>query len=192
VAAVVAHARAAFDAGDLRWAAELLDRAIFADATNAEALALQADTLEQLGFGAENGTWRNAYLAGAAELRHGPFGTPTSVSVDFLRALSPEQVFDAIAIRVNGPRAWDESLSIGVELTDAGESFRLELRNGVLVHRRAEPDGADVVLRLPAAALGGLLVGSFDGIAVEGDPGVLRRLMAVLDEPDPGFAIVTP
>ena len=35
--------------------------------------------MEQLAFGAENGTWRNAYLAGAAELRHGSFGTPTTV-----------------------------------------------------------------------------------------------------------------
>jgi alkyl sulfatase BDS1-like metallo-beta-lactamase superfamily hydrolase len=189
---VVALARAAFDEGDLRWAAELLDRAIFADPSNAEATTLQAATFEQLGFGAENGTWRNAFLAGAAELRTGPFGTPTSVSLDFLRALSPEQVFDAIAIRVNGPRAWGETLAIGIVLTDTDASYRLDLRNGVLVHRSAAVDGADVVLRLPAAALVGLLAGQMDGVAIEGDPSALGRLMAVLDEPDPGFAIVTP
>ncbi|MBP1705694.1 MAG: fold metallo-hydrolase [Chloroflexi bacterium] len=190
--AVVALARAAYRAADYRWAAELLDRAIFAEPSNAGARALQADTLEQLGYGAENGTWRNAFLAGAAELRHGPFGTPTSVSVDFLRALSPEQIFDAIAIRVNGPKAWDESLSIGVVLTDIGESYHLQLRNGVLVHRRAPADGAAVVLRLPAAALVGLLAGQMEGVAIEGDEATLGRLMAVLDDPDPGFAIVTP
>ena len=44
------------------------------------ARALQADALEQLGFGAENGTWRNAYLAGAHELRDGNFGTPTATA----------------------------------------------------------------------------------------------------------------
>jgi alkyl sulfatase BDS1-like metallo-beta-lactamase superfamily hydrolase len=192
IEAVLAQARAARDEGDLRWAAELLDRAVFADAGHAGAKALQADTLEQLGFGAENGTWRNAFLAGAAELRHGPFGTPASLSADFLRALTPEQVFDAIAIRVNGPRAWHEHLSIGVEIIDAGESYRLELRHGVLVHRRAAAAGADVVLRLPAVALVGLLAGSMEGVTTEGDPAVLGRLMAVLDAPDPGFAIVTP
>jgi alkyl sulfatase BDS1-like metallo-beta-lactamase superfamily hydrolase len=190
--AVVAQARTAFDSGDLRWAAELLDRAIFADPSHAEAKALQADTLERLGFGAENGTWRNAYLAGAAELRHGAFGTPTSVSGDFLRSLTPEQVFDAIAIRVNGPRAWHEPLSVGVVLTDIDASYRLELRNGVLIHHQASVEGADVVLRLPAAALVGVLAGQTDGVAIDGDATVLGRLMAVLDEPDPGFAIVTP
>ena len=190
--AVVALARTAFDEGDLRWSAELLDRAIFAVPTHPEARALQADTLEQLGFGAENGTWRNAYLAGATELRHGSFGTPVTTSPDILRALSPEQVFDAIAIRVNGPRAWDEVLSIGIMLTDSGASYRLDLRNGVLIHRQAPADGADIVLRLPAPALIGLIAGSMDGITVDGDPAVLGRLMAVLDAPDPDFAIVTP
>jgi alkyl sulfatase BDS1-like metallo-beta-lactamase superfamily hydrolase len=190
--AVVGLARAAFDAGDLRWAAELLDHALFADPGHAAARALQADTFEQLGFGAENGTWRNAYLAGAAELRHGVFGTPVSMSSDILLALTPEQIFDAIAIRVNGPRAWDERLSIGVVLTDRDASYRLDLRNGVLVQREAPAEGADVVLRLPAAALVGLLAGRTEGVAIEGDATVLGRLMAVLDEPDPGFAIVTP
>ena len=190
--AVVAHAQAAFDEGDLRWAAELLDRAIFADPGHAGARELQAQTLEQLAYGAENGTWRNAFLAGATELRHGSFGTPATFSPDLLLALAPEQVFDAIAIRVNGPRAWDETLSVGIQLTDAGEAYRLDLRNGVLVHRSAPAEGADVVLRLPRAALVGILAGRMDGVAVEGDPAVLGRLLAVLDEPDPGFAIVTP
>ena len=190
--AVLRVGREAFGAGDFRWAAEVLSHLVFAEPDNAEAKSLLADTLEQLGFGSENGTWRSAYLAGAFELRHGSFGTPLSTSPDMMRALSPEQVFDAIAVRVNGPRAWGESLTIGIALTDAGESHRLELRNGVLVHRTAPADGADVVLRLPRAALVGLLAGQLDGVSVEGDPTVLGRLMAVLDAPDPDFAIVTP
>ena len=88
--AVVAQARTAVDAGDLRWAAELLDRAIFADPAHAEASALQADTLERLGFGSENGTWRNVYLAGATELRSGNFGTPAqTASADVLAGAQP-------------------------------------------------------------------------------------------------------
>jgi alkyl sulfatase BDS1-like metallo-beta-lactamase superfamily hydrolase len=189
--AVVAQARTAFEAGDLRWAAELLDRAIFAEPQHADARELQARTLEQLAYGAENGPWRNAFLAGATELRHGSFGTPVSVSPDLLLALTPEQIFDALAIRVHGPRAWDVELTIGLELTDAEEAYRLELRNGVLIHRRAAVDGADLVIRLPRAALVGLLGGSLDGVRMDGDPATLGRLMGVLDEPDPGFAIVT-
>jgi alkyl sulfatase BDS1-like metallo-beta-lactamase superfamily hydrolase len=191
--AVVATAKRAFDEGDYRWAAEILNHVLFADPTHEGAKALQADTFEQLGFGAENGTWRSAFLAGATELRKGNFGTPAqTASPDMLAALSPEQVFDAIAIRVNGPRAWDERLSIGIDLTDAGESYRLDLRNGVLVHHAAPVDGADLVLRLPAAALVRLLAGSTDGMTVEGDTSVLGRLVALLEAPDPAFAIVMP
>ena len=62
----------------------------------------------------------------------------------------------------------------------------------MLVHRPAPADGADVVLRMPGAALVGLLAGQMDGVSVEGDPTVPGRLMAVLDAPDPDFAIVTP
>jgi alkyl sulfatase BDS1-like metallo-beta-lactamase superfamily hydrolase len=193
VDAVLATARAAFDQGDFRWAAEILGHAVFADPSNRAACELQAATFEQLGFGAENGTWRSAFLAGATELRHGSFGTPTATaSTDMLSALSPEQIFDAIAIRVDGPRAWDEVLSIGVVLTDEGASYRLDLRNGVLVHREAPTDGADLVLRATRAALPGLLAGSTQGISFEGDSAVLGRLMAVLEVPDPDFAIVTP
>ena len=191
--AVVAIAQNAFDEADYRWAAEILNHVLFSEPSHAAAKALQADTFEQLGFGSENGTWRSAYLAGAMELRKGNFGTPAATaSADMYAALTPQQIFDAIAIRVDGPKAWDEKLSIGVELTDAGESYRLDLHNGVLVHRVAPVDGTDLILRLPEASLVKLLAGSADGMETEGDTGVLERLMAVLEAPDPSFAIVTP
>jgi alkyl sulfatase BDS1-like metallo-beta-lactamase superfamily hydrolase len=190
---VVEVARAAVAEGDLRWAAELLNHLVFAEPDHAAGVALLADVHEQLGFGSENGTWRSAYLAAATELRHGSFGTPVSAqSGDLLAALSPEQVFDAIAVRVDGPAAWDLALSIGVELIDSGETWRLELRNGVLIHHRAPAEGADLVLRLPARVLPAILVGRMDGIDLAGDSTVLQRLLAVLDAGDPGFEIVRP
>lgn len=189
---VVEVARAAVAEGDLRWAAELLNHLVFAEPDHAAAVALLAEVHDQLGFGSENGTWRSAYLAAATELRHGSFGTPVSVSGDLLAALSPEQVFDGIAVRIDGPRAWDLALSIGVELTDTGETWRLELRNGVLIHHRAPVDGADLVLRLPGRALPAILAGRTDGIELVGDAGALQRLMAVLDPGDPAFQIVRP
>jgi alkyl sulfatase BDS1-like metallo-beta-lactamase superfamily hydrolase len=109
-----------------------------------------------------------------------------------MAALSPEQVFDAIAIRVDGPRAAELDLTIGVVLADDGTSHRLELRNGVLVQHLAPVDGAALVIRTTRAALPGLLTGSLEGIALEGDATVLQRLMGVLEAPDPDFAIVTP
>ena len=193
VDAAIAIAREAFDEQDYRWAAEVLDHVLFADATNEAAKSLQADTFEQLGFGAENGTWRSVFLAGATELREGNFGTPAqTASPDMYAALAPGQVFDAIAIRVDGPKAWAERLTIGIELTDLDEAYRLDLRNGVLIHHSAQVDGADLILRMPKAALIGLLAGRTDGMEIEGDLGVLERLLAVLQAPDPAFAIVTP
>lgn len=102
--AVVAKARASFDAGDFRWVAEVVNHVIFAEPDHADARELLADTYEQLGYGCENGTWRNFYLSGAHELRQGKFGTPASTaSDDLVAALSPEMLFDAIAVTVNGP-----------------------------------------------------------------------------------------
>ena len=97
VDAVVGIARKAFEDGDFRWAATLLDHAIFTDQNHAAARELYADALEQLAYGAENATWRNFFLAGATELRDGNFGTPTQTASPSLMAqLSPEQMFDSL------------------------------------------------------------------------------------------------
>jgi alkyl sulfatase BDS1-like metallo-beta-lactamase superfamily hydrolase len=195
-------ARRAFAAGDYRWAAEVLNHVLFADETHAEARALQADTFEQLGFGSENGTWRNAFLSGAYELRHGSFGTPTDPGAhDVVAALSVEQVFDAVAVRIDGPKAWDEHVVISWVVTDLDEVHVTELRHGVLTRRReaAAVDG-HVTFTLDRATLVGALTGGVDvaaavadgRIGVEGDPMVLARVRELAGRPDPGFAIVTP
>ena len=94
-------ARTAFDSGDLRWAATLASHIVFADQTDAQAKALLADTLEQLGFGAENGTWRNFFLRGASELRTqiAP-PPPDTASPSVLSALTVEQMFDSLGVRL--------------------------------------------------------------------------------------------
>lgn len=199
--AVVAHAQQAFDDGDYRWAAEVLGHVVFAAPDHAAGRELLAATFEQLGYGAENGTWRNFYLSGAYELRNGPFGTPTATaSPDMVAQLSPEMLFDAIAIQIDGPRAWQEKLTIDVVLTDESTRYRLRLANGVLTYSgRSHPGEPDLTLTgarrsLPALALGALTAEALAdaGIAISGDATVLSRLSAVLDPGDPDFAIVTP
>ncbi|ARU51577.1 alkyl/aryl-sulfatase [Cellulosimicrobium cellulans] len=199
--AVVERARAAFDDGDYRWVAELLNHVVFAEPDHAAARDLLADTFEQLGYGAENGTWRSVYLSGATELRDGAFGTPTVASApDIVASLTPTMLFDALAVQVDGPRAWEESLSIDVVLTDADERYRLWLRNGALTYSAAPQRGdADTTLTTTRKALPALATGAVTpdglaaaGIEVAGDVGALARLVAVLDPGDPDFAIVTP
>ncbi len=107
--------------------------------------------------------------------------------------LSPEMLFDAIAIRVDGPRAWDETLTIDVRLTDTDQRYRLRLANGVLTYSPAAQSGAaDVSLAASRASLPALALGSLDadslsaaGIKVSGDAGVLARLAGVLEPGDP-------
>ena len=89
-AAVIARARESFNKGEYRWVAQVMNHVVFADPENREARELQAAALEQLGYQAENATWRNEYLMGAHELRHGvPRAIATRVdSRDTLRAMT--------------------------------------------------------------------------------------------------------
>ena len=194
---VVELAQAAFDEGDFRWAVTLLDHAIFTDENHAAARELYADTLEQLAYGAENAVWRNFFLSGATELRVGKFGTPTQAAPTMLAQLTPEQMFDTLAINVNGPRAWDLDLAVDVTFQDVDTNYRLALRNGVLVHRKVAADAATAQatvtlankLRLLAFAAGDT---SSPGVEVTGDATALPTLLGVIDRPDPAFNIITP
>ncbi len=195
---VVDLARVAFDSGDFRWAATLLDHAIFTDSEHAGARALCADTLEQLAYGAENATWRNFFLSGAEELRGGNFGTATTTtSPSMLNQLTPEQIFDGLAIRVNGPRSWDLDIAIDLSFADRAVNYRLTLRNGVLVHRKVAPDPTTATVTVQLAnkiRLLAMAVGDFTspGLELTGDQTALQALLSVLDGPDPNFNIVTP
>jgi len=204
--AVVARAESYASAGDLRFAAELLDRVIFADSDHATAKEVLAGVYDRLAYGSENGTWRNFYLMGAHELRHGiDTSTVTVGSASLVSALTVEQLLDAIAIRINGPMAWDEHLTIDWHITDLGQTHRASLANGVLTHRTVEtgPVGnastargavsPDLTLTLTRAQMVGVLLGGgLDGIGTEGDLGVITRMLAVVEVPDRNFPIVTP
>ncbi|WP_017537805.1 alkyl/aryl-sulfatase [Nocardiopsis halophila] len=183
------------DKGDLRFAATLLNHAVFADPENSAAQSALSGVYQRLGEGSECGTWRNFYLTGAKELRDGITPNPFGISGGMAAGLSTVQLFDSVAIRVNGPKAWDEALSISWTVTDTGERHRMTLTNGVLTHR-PEPEGAppaDLAVSLTKPQLFVLLSGGdAEGAVFEGDRSVLQRLVGVLDAPDPDFPIVTP
>jgi alkyl sulfatase BDS1-like metallo-beta-lactamase superfamily hydrolase len=200
-AAALDTARTAFDEGDYRWAVEVLDHVLFADPANQDARSLQSDAFEQLGFGAENGTWRSAFLAGATELRSGNFGTPAvTSSPGMVAALTVSQLLDSVAVRVDGPRAWHAHLVFSLEIV-GDATYLAELRNGALTHRVVDaPVPDEPAFVLTKAQLIGLLGGAIDlpsaiesgDIAVTGDRTVLAQLVGFLADVDPGFDIVTP
>ena len=184
------------DAGDLRFAAELLGHAVFADPTDTAAKNALADVYQKLGHGAENGTWRNFYLTGALELREGD--KPPAIGdlgAGMASALTVEQLFDTIAIRIDGPRAAAESMVIEFHFTDSGDTVRLTLSNGALIQTENPRTAAtaDLTLTLTKSQLLGLLGGhGLAGIEHTGDPAVLGRLLGLLDTPNAAFSIVTP
>ena len=201
--AVLEKARTSFEAGDYRWVAEVVNHVVFAEPENDAARELQAEALEQLGYGAENATWRNFFLMGAKELRGGISGTPTATAPpDVVAHLTVSQLLDAMAIRLDGPRAWEVELRIDWVVTDPDEEHSISVRNGVLSHRpgRHEEPAADATLTVDREALNQLLLKTADIAAlaesgrlrVEGDGVKLGEMLGLLDEPDPGFAIVTP
>ena len=67
----IVRARADFAKGNYRWVASAMNHVVFADPANRAARELGADAMEQMGYQAESGPWRDAYLVGAAELRNG-------------------------------------------------------------------------------------------------------------------------
>jgi len=199
---VVRAAQRLVDEGDLRFAATILNHVLFADGQHTAARELQAACFTQLGFLTENGTWRNFYLSGAYELCHGTFGTPTQVSApDIVAALTVEQALDALAVRVDGPRACAHALV--VDWVVDGTPHRVQLSNGVLTHtRRGAHDTAPVQATLTAGLSeflhASLVPGAFEALAAsgeitsEGDASAWSTLLALLDTPDPSFEIVVP
>lgn len=201
--AVVGKARRSFAEGDYRWVVEVLNHVIFADPDNTEARKLEAEAFKQLGFGAENATWRNFFLTGAQELRKGPekVGKGFGASPDMVAALSGDQFLDLMAIRVDGPRAAEHHMVFNVELVDRDERFAVTLSNGVLTYIADKwHDDAPVSLYLEALQLAALTVGLADfdqavadsTVRVEGDDQKVRTLLGLLDQPTPGFPLVTP
>ncbi|WP_212631300.1 alkyl sulfatase dimerization domain-containing protein [Pseudomonas sp. KB-10] len=200
--AVLKAARQAFEAGDYRWAAQLLNHLVFAEPDNAAARALQADTLEQLGYQSENATWRNVYLSGAHELRQGVAeARARNGAPDMVRALTPSMFFDYLAVRIDAMKEADRDLLINWRFTDLDEDYALTLRNGVLTHRKDSRHAqADIGVSMTKALLdrialketGFLKEATIGGIEIDGGRVQLLKLLGGLDESNPQFNLVTP
>jgi alkyl sulfatase BDS1-like metallo-beta-lactamase superfamily hydrolase len=194
--AVLDKARATLAAGDLRWTATVTSHVVFADPGNAAAKELLAQALEKLGFGAENGLWRNIYLRGAEELR-GEVAPPAPdlASPEVLGALTIEQLFDSVAIRLDGLRAAAATACIDWVFTDLDRTYRTELSNGALIHADAGYGSGDpgltVTLTKPQL-LGVVGTGKLDGVQHAGDAGLVGTLLSLVDRVDNQFAVVTP
>ena len=201
--AVLERARRDFDAGEYRWVAEVVDKVVFADPGNAAARELQAAALTQLGYQAESGPWRNFYLTGAHELRHGaPVGQGPGggQGAGFLGAMTVEMVFDLLGVRIDGPRADGVELAIGWRFPDIGEEWTLRLEHGAVSARPVLATDVTVTLTLGRQVLTRMLLDrdsigaavAAGELTIDGDGDTLATFFGFLDPPTPGFHIVEP
>ena len=200
--ALLAKARSDFKNGEYRWVAEVTDKVVFAEPDNQEAKNLEADALEQMGYQAENGTWRNIYLVGVYELRNGiPRGRGTTASPDTLRAMSIDMVFDYLGISLDGSKADGKSLVLNWNFTDANSKYALTLQNSALTYLPdSQNPNANAAITLTKADLLRVMLGqsTFEkevqsgNIKVSGDASKIAELFGLLDTFNPYFNIVAP
>lgn len=191
-----------YRAGDYRWVAEVTNKLVFADPTDRAARELGARALEQLGYQSENPTWRNAFLNAAMELVQGPPTTTMSslANLDVVSAMTPELLLDYLGIRLNGPRAATQAARVLWTIPETGQSYLLELRNGVLVYTAGAFEEVDAVLTAPQAVFAGLVNGVVDvaaatqdeGVRLTGDQQAVDTIFGLLDHFEQMFPVVEP
>jgi alkyl sulfatase BDS1-like metallo-beta-lactamase superfamily hydrolase len=201
--AAIARAREDFKQGQYRWVASVMNQVVLADPANRAARELGADALEQLGYQAEAGTWRNAYLYGAQELRNGVMKIPVgnTLNADTLKAVSTEMFFDFLGVRLNGQKAEGKSLIVNWNFTEPRQQFVLNLENSALTHVIGkQSDKADPTLTLARSTLDAVTLRrttfaeavQTGSIKIEGDPAKLIELLGMLDTFNPMFEVVEP
>lgn len=196
---VLKKARVDFDKGEYQWVAEITNVLVFADPDNQEARYLCADALEQLGYQAESGTWRNAYLSGAKELREGTI-TDTALkansSADLKKSMTPEMMMDYMGILTDSNAAQDVNLKINLNFTDT-DPYLLRVDSGVLLYQKGvQADDADATLTLPRVAMFTILnkdeAKQQETIRIEGDQDILKKLTEHMVTFEYFFNIVEP
>jgi len=170
---------------------------------DADARNLLAATYDQLGYQAESGPWRDAYLTGALELRRGVQGTELDAATiaDLLLHLPLDVLFASFAARLDGPSAAGKTTRINMVFTDVNESWVLWLENAVLHAKRRDPDPSAVatvkltrpmLVRLVTNQAGVREIVTSDELTIEGSRLELLGFLRLLERPGKPFPIVTP
>jgi alkyl sulfatase BDS1-like metallo-beta-lactamase superfamily hydrolase len=197
---VLAEARRAFDGGDYRWAAMVLNHLMFAAPDHAEGRALLARTHRQMAYQSESGIWRNMYLSAARELENGIEPRASGVqSADLIAATPTSAILDLLAVRVNPERLGARRFAFNLVFPERNESFAVTIANGVLVHEAGVTlSDAPTVTSARAAFLQAMATGTMaqavlrGQVRIAGNRRALQGLGEVFDTPDAHFPIVTP
>jgi alkyl sulfatase BDS1-like metallo-beta-lactamase superfamily hydrolase len=199
---VVTMARQSFEKGEYRWVAQVVNHVVLADPNHVQARALLADTYEQLGYQAESGPWRNIYLSGALELRQGlPPGSIARMSEGMVRGMPLENMFQALAARLNGPEAADKRFAFNILFTDMDKPYLMTLGNGVLnaFCNKQDPNPTATLRlssldfkRMMASIAGADNLIANGALLLDGDKAAFDDFLQLFDEFNWRFPIVTP
>lgn len=197
---VLGLARKAMAEGDYRWSSDLLSQAVFADPASREAKLMLADSLEQQGYQAESGIWRNQFLSAANELRHGiPVRAASSQGTDMIAAVPTQQLLDSVATRFDPAKLGGRRMAINLAIPDRKEAAGIEVTENVMIGRMQAADSPTATITAPRRLLLGMLFLKVPlaqleavGLKVEGDRAAVEAWLAAI-EPVPGpFNIVEP
>ena len=184
--AVLEKAKEDFEKGEYQWVAQITNTLVFADPENMDARYLCADALEQLGYQAESGPWRNAYLCAAQELRNGTNtddATRSSGNGDVFLHMTPDMILDYLGIFVDTTKISDLTFTANIILPEG--NYVLRVKNGVLLYQKDAQDAdADVTWTTKRAGLLSIVQKNAENVAAlieqEGDETCLTRLMAAV------------
>jgi len=201
--AIISKAREYYNKGDYRWVAQVLNHVVFSDPDNSTARELEADALEQLGYQAESGPWRNFYLTGAQELRNGIVKRPATntVSPDTVKTMNLDSFFDYMAMRLDASRANDKIMTFNFVFPDINEKYLVTLENSVLNHTKDfQAQNADATVILNRNTLNDIMLRqtsldkeiSDGNIKITNNQENFKELISLLDTFDFWFNIVTP
>ena len=200
---LLAAGKAAIAAGDYRWAAELLNKLVFAQPDNKDARAALASAYDQLGYQAESGAWRNYYLAAAASLR----GTAVESlsgngqSRSFVSAIPTAVFFDALATRFDAAKGAALKGTFQFVLPDSRETIAIVVGGGVEVPRYGMTDAAPTAtVTLDRKTLDDVMLGQAQfpallqsgAIRIDGDRMAFLSWFALHPPADPRFNVVVP
>ena len=200
---LLAAGRAALQAGDYRWAAEILNKLVFAQPDNKEARAALASAYDQMGYQAESGAWRNYYLAGAASLRGNAVDAATGngQSRSFVSAIPTAVFFDALATRFDAAKGSAVKATFQFVLPDSKETVAVVVGGGVEFPRYGVTDAAPTAtVTIDRKILDEAMMGRAQfpaliqsgAIKIDGDRMAFLSWFALHPPADPRFNVVVP
>lgn len=197
---VLEMAKSDYEKGEYQWVAQITNTLVYADPENEQAKYLCADALEQLGYQAESGAWRNAYLVAASELRNGTDMYPPSAvtgSGSTAQQMDMQTTLDYMGIMLDSTKLADKSFTINLQVAN-DQNYLLKVHHGVLLYYPDEQDeNADITITTKKAGVLAIAACNEDGISklvesVEGDQELYKAFCESMTPLSLYFNIIEP